>query len=86
MAPMLTRFHAENIMVLSYDKESNLQWSNVIPKSQFDDETDNLISNEMVNTGGELHFLFNNYERRNMLLNDQSVSPEGQDHPVSHPA
>jgi hypothetical protein len=73
-----TRFHAENIMVLSYDKESNLQWSNVIPKSQFDDESDNLISNELVNTGGELHFLFNLYERRNMLLNDQSVSPEGR--------
>jgi hypothetical protein len=73
-----TRFHAENIMVLSYDKESNLQWSNVIPKSQFDDETDNLISNELVNTGGELHFLFNNYERRNLLLNDQSISPEGR--------
>jgi hypothetical protein len=72
------RFHAENIMVLSYDKESNLQWSNVIPKSQFDDETDNLISNELVNTGGELHFLFNNYERRNLLLNDQSISPEGR--------
>jgi hypothetical protein len=73
-----TRFHAENIMVLSFDKEGNLQWSNVIPKSQFDDETENLISTELVNTGGELHFLFNLYERRNMLLNDQSVSPEGR--------
>ena len=73
-----TRFHAENIMVLSFDKESNLQWSNVIPKSQFDDESENLISNELINTGGELHFLFNLYERRNMLLNDQSVSPEGK--------
>ena len=72
-----TRYHAENIMVLSYDKESNLQWSNVIPKSQFDDESDNLISNQLVNTGGELHFLFNLYERRNLLLNDQSISPEG---------
>ncbi|HLI92071.1 MAG TPA: hypothetical protein VKU83_00610, partial [Puia sp.] len=73
-----TRFHAENIMVLSYDRESNLQWSNIIPKSQFDDESDNMISNEMVNTGRELNFLFNLYERRNMLLNDQSISPEGR--------
>jgi hypothetical protein len=73
-----TRFHAENIMVLSFDGEGNLQWSSVIPKSQFDDETENLISHEMVNTGGELHFLFNLYERRNMLLNDQSISPEGK--------
>ena len=73
-----TRFHAENIMVLSFDAESNMQWSAIIPKSQFDDETENLISHELVNTGGELHFLFNLYERRNMLLNDQSISPEGK--------
>jgi hypothetical protein len=73
-----TRFHAENIMVLSFDGEGNLQWSSVIPKSQFDDETENMISHELVNTGGELHFLFNLYERRNMLLNDQSISPEGR--------
>ena len=73
-----TRFHAENIMVLSFDGEGNLQWNSVIPKSQFDDETENLISHELVNTGGELHFLFNLYERRNMLLNDQSISPEGK--------
>lgn len=73
-----TRFHAENIMVLSYDKESNLQWSNVIPKSQFDDDNDNEISDQLINTGGELHFLFNVYERRNLLLNDQSISPEGK--------
>jgi hypothetical protein len=73
-----TRFHAENIMILSFDKEGGLQWSNIIPKSQFDDETENLISHEVVNTGGELHFLFNQYERRNQLLSDQSVSPEGK--------
>jgi hypothetical protein len=73
-----TRYHAENLMVLSYDKEGNLQWSNIIPKSQFDDESESLISHELINTGGELHFLFNLYERRNMLLNDQSISPEGR--------
>ncbi len=72
------RFHAENIMVLSFDSDGTFQWSNVIPKSQFDDDTENLISHEVVNTGGELHFLFNQYERRNMLLNDQSISPEGK--------
>jgi hypothetical protein len=73
-----TRYHAENIMVLSFDQEGNLQWSNVIPKSQFDDETEILISHALVNTGGELHFLFNLFERRNMLLNDQSISPDGK--------
>ncbi|MDO6428954.1 hypothetical protein Q4E93_00045 [Flavitalea sp. BT771] len=73
-----TRFHAENIMIIAFDKDGSIQWSNIIPKSQFDDESENLISYEMMNTGGELHFLFNQYERRNMLLNDQSISPEGK--------
>ena len=73
-----TRYNAENILVLSFDKDCNLEWSNVIPKSQFDDETDNLISHHIVNTGGELHFLYNQYERRTQLLSDQSISPEGK--------
>ena len=73
-----TRFHAENIMVLSFDHDGNLLWSNVINKSQFDDESDNLISYELVNTGGELHFLFNQYERRNNLLNHAGVAPDGK--------
>jgi hypothetical protein len=73
-----TRYHAENIMVLSFDGTNQMQWSSVIPKSQFDEESENPISYELVNTGGELHFLFNLYERRNQLLNDQSISPEGR--------
>ena len=54
-----TRYHAENILILSFDKDGALEWSNVIPKSQFDDESDVLISHQLMNTGGELHFLFN---------------------------
>ena len=75
---MPTRYNAENILVLSFDKDGNLEWSNVIPKTQYDDDSDNLISHHIVNTGGELHFLYNQYERRTLLLNDQSLSPEGK--------
>jgi hypothetical protein len=73
-----TRFHAENILVLSFDAAGDLEWSAVIPKSQFNDDSENSISHQVVNTGGELHFLFNVYERRNELLNDESISPEGR--------
>jgi hypothetical protein len=73
-----TRYHAENIMILSFDKDENLQWSNVISKTQFDDETDALVSHSLMNTGGELHFLFNLYERRTLLLNDHSIGPDGK--------
>ncbi|MBC7904833.1 MAG: hypothetical protein H7Y27_15515 [Gemmatimonadaceae bacterium] len=74
----ITRYHAENIMVLSYSKEGSIEWSNVIPKSQFDDETDNMVSFQLMNTGSDLHFLFNLYERRTLMLNDQSVAPDGK--------
>jgi hypothetical protein len=74
----LTRYHAENMMILSYDKEGKLEWSNVIPKTQFDDESENLISYQMLNTGGEIHFLFNQFERRVLMLNNQSLSSDGK--------
>ena len=73
-----TRYNAENIMILSFDKNSNLEWSNVIPKSQFDDEGVNQISYQTMNTGGELHFLYNQFDKRALLLMDQSISADGK--------
>ncbi len=72
------RYHADNIVILSFDKSGKLQWNNVIAKDQFDDETDDLISYQLMNTGGQLHFLFNMEERRINLLNDYTVSPDGE--------
>ena len=73
-----TRYNAQNIIVLSLDSTENLSWSNVISKNQYDDETDALISYSLVNTGDQLHFLFNQPERRTQLLTLQSISPSGQ--------
>lgn len=73
-----TRYYAENILVLSFNKDGGLEWSNVIDKSQYDDETDNMISFQTLNTGSELHFLFNQFERRTLLLHDQSIGPDGK--------
>ncbi len=65
-------------MVLSFDKNSNMEWSNVIPKSQFDDEGPNQISYQTMNTGGEIHFLYNQVDKRAMLLMDQSIAADGK--------
>jgi len=73
-----TRYYAENILVLSYNPNGGLEWTNVIPKSQYDDESDNMISYQLVNTGGEIHFLFNQFEKRTLLLNDQTMAPTGK--------
>jgi len=72
------RYDAENILVLSFDKNSNMEWSNVVPKTQFDDDGPNHISFKSMTTGGQLHFLYNQSEKRTMLLMDQSISPDGK--------
>ena len=65
-------------LLFSFSNRGDLEWSNVIRKGQFDDESDDRISYNVMNTGGQLHFLFNLQEKRNLLLNDFSLSPDGQ--------
>jgi hypothetical protein len=72
------RHHADNITILSFDPAGRLQWSNVIHKEQFDDEADDHISYQLVNTGSELHFVFNEEEKRLQLLNDYTLTSDGQ--------
>jgi hypothetical protein len=72
------RYNAQNIAVFSFDSTGNVSWSNVLNKNQYDDETDAFIGYSVLNTGDQLHFLFNQQERRMQLLTDQSLSPSGQ--------
>lgn len=73
-----TRYNAQNIAVFSFDSSGQVSWSNVLNKNQYDDETDAFIGYSLLNTGDQLHFLFNQQERRLQLLSDQSISPVGQ--------
>ena len=71
------RYHADNIAVLSFDSNGKQEWNNVMGKEQYDDESDDLLSYQLMNTGGQIHFLFNQQERRNNLLSDYSITPDG---------
>jgi hypothetical protein len=71
-------YRADNIVVMSFTKDGKSEWTNVITKEQFNDQTDDLISYQIMNTGGQLHVLFNNMERRTQLLNDFSITPDGK--------
>ena len=73
-----TRYYYDNVVILDIDPQGKLVWSNVIHKSQFDDENDNYLSLLILTTGGELHFLFNELDRKNELIADQSVTPDGK--------
>ena len=72
------RFHADNVLLQSFSPSGQLEWSQVISKSQFDDETDDLLSFQLMNTGGELHVLYNQQERRDKLLSDIVIRADGQ--------
>lgn len=74
----LTRYYADNVTVISFDPQGKMEWSNVIRKSQYDDNTDNFIGFGMLNAGDRLHFLFNVQEKRDNILSDQSIAPNGQ--------
>jgi hypothetical protein len=73
-----TRYQADNITIQSFDQNGKREWSSVITKEQFDDQTEDLISYQIMNTGGQVHFLFNNLERRIQLLTDFSLKPDGE--------
>jgi hypothetical protein len=73
-----TRFYADNIMVLSFNDKGVMEWSNVVRKSQYDDNNDSFLGYNMINTGSELHFIFNLQEKRTLMLSDQSIEPSGQ--------
>jgi hypothetical protein len=72
------RYYYNNILVLSMDKTGKTKWASVVNKSQYDDETDNFLSYLITISGGKLHFLFNELQRRTLLLTDQSVAPSGK--------
>ncbi len=73
-----TRFYYDKILLTSFDRNAKMEWSNVIHKDQFEDDNDNYLSYGTMNATGEIHFFFNEQERRNQLVSWQSISPAGQ--------
>ena len=73
-----TRYFADNVALLSFDSTAKLSWAKVINKSQYDDNTDDFIGYTTMNTGNEVHFLYNENERKNVLLSDQKLTADGQ--------
>jgi len=71
-----TRFYYENILVLSISKTGHITWSKVIHKSQFDDNEENFISFSTMISGNEIHFLFNE-DKKNQILADQVIFADG---------
>lgn len=74
----VTRYFSDNIAIISFEPDGKMEWSNVIRKTQYDDNTDNYIGYGLLNSGDQIRFLFNIQEKRNNVLTDQALSPQGQ--------
>lgn len=72
-------FHADNIAVISFDKNGNKQWDNVIVKRQSDTETDGSISYQVLHQNQNIHFLLNNAGKI-ASLEDITISENGTMH------
>jgi len=72
-----TRYYNDNILVLSLDNKLNMLWNTIIPKTQSDDEVDNFLSFSTMNVGAEIHFLYNEDERR-QIIGNHGLLPNGE--------
>jgi hypothetical protein len=74
----LVRYVSENIMLFFFNADGKLRWSNTIRKSQYDDNSDAFISYQLFNTGNEVRFLFNQREKRELMLSSATLDAEGK--------
>lgn len=74
----VTRYFADNIAIFSFDTTGKMEWSNVVRKSQYDDNSDNFLSYGTMRTGSEVHFIYNLLEKREWLLSDQTINANGE--------
>jgi hypothetical protein len=73
-----TRHYAENIMIFFFDRNAKMSWSNVLRKTQFDDFSDMFLSYQIFVAEGEAHLLYNQMERRELMLNSSSINSRGE--------
>jgi hypothetical protein len=74
----LTRYYADNIAIVAFDSLANKEWASIISKSQYDDNSDNFIGYGTYVTSEKVNFLFNQFSKRTLLLQQQSIEASGK--------
>jgi hypothetical protein len=76
--PQYTRYYADNIAIMAFDSSANMQWTSIIPKSQYDDNSDNFIGYGIYVSTGQVDFLFNQFSKRTLLLQSETLDVTGK--------
>lgn len=72
-----THYYYDNILALSINNKFSVDWNTLLVKKQGDVETDNFLSFSNIITGGEIHYLFMEAERRNQVVINYGLSGSG---------
>ncbi len=79
MTTTVHEYHYEDIMSLAYDKDGMREWNSFIPKDQYSQEDGGVFSSyALLNTGGTLGFLFNDFNSQHSRIQLATVSAEGK--------
>ncbi|MCC6185824.1 MAG: hypothetical protein IT256_01585 [Chitinophagaceae bacterium] len=79
MNQVIREYHYNDIMLLSYDAQSKQEWHTFLRKEQYSQEDGGMFSSySLLNTGGGLGFMFNDFNNRRSRIQLTSVSATGQ--------
>jgi hypothetical protein len=79
MSTMVHEYHYNDIMALSYDKDGVRDWNAFINKTQYSQEDGGAFSSyALLNTGGTLAFLFNDFDMRHSRIQLATLGADGK--------
>jgi hypothetical protein len=79
MNSAVREYHYNDVMALAYDKNGVREWNAFIHKQQYSQEDEGVFSSyALLNTGGTLAFLYNDFDSRNSRIQLSTISAEGK--------
>lgn len=79
VAQTIREYHYNDILVLSYNAEGQKEWHDFLRKEQYSQEDGGMFSSySLLNTGGGLGFLFNDFNSSRSRIQLTSVASDGK--------
>lgn len=79
MAQTIREYHYNDILLLSYNGNQQKEWHTFLRKEQYSQEDGGMFSSySLLNTGGGLGFLFNDFNTRRSRIQLSSVAADGK--------
>jgi hypothetical protein len=79
MSQTIREYHYNDILLLSYNGNKEKEWHTFLRKEQYSQEDGGMFSSfSLLNTGGGLGFLFNDFNSRRSRIQLSSVSGDGK--------